>query len=68
MAKSTAPAWKQKAKDSRRPVPRRTNDLSIQQAADLLNILRPFLVKLLDDKEMPHHNVGAHPRGRSARV
>jgi excisionase family DNA binding protein len=43
-------------------------ELTTVEAAELLNVSRPFLIKKIEAGELPHHMVGTHRRLRLADV
>jgi len=44
------------------------DEMTTQEAADLLRVSRPFLIGLLDKGEMAHHRVGSQRRLKAADV
>ncbi|WP_074955647.1 helix-turn-helix domain-containing protein [Alicyclobacillus macrosporangiidus] len=57
-------AAKQLAKGNSVSILHYEQELTTQQAADLLQVSRPYLIKLLESGQIPYHHVGSHRRIR----
>jgi excisionase family DNA binding protein len=43
---------------------KQSQDVTTQEAAQILNVSRPYLIKLLSDHKIPFHTLGKHRRMR----
>lgn len=57
-------AAKQLAKGNSVSILHYEHELTTQQAADLLQVSRPYLIKLLENGQIPYSHVGSHRRIR----